>query len=182
MTTVLDGAGMSPVRQAVRSIAVGEARSFARDLGGSLAHVVVAATGRALDRRSGLAGGSVGLATVTDTGLVASPVRNAGTAPLPAIRDEVDRVVAATRAGSGGEHPAGLSAVVCVDPGIEGADEVAARCHAPLLVTAVCDADDPTMLRLAVTLEEAGPGTAADAEEILGAITRLLEHPYRRLL
>jgi hypothetical protein len=167
----------------------GEALSFARDLRGSLTHVLVAAAGRALETaavlRTRLASeqgaSGVGVVTVRAGEVVVWIVRGAGREPLPQLREEIDAILLAHREGrrvADAEGPAAL-AVVEREPG--AGSPAASVAGVPLVLEAESLRGDPTQLALSLHLE---PGVIdpAGAEALLFGIAQLLRRPYRRLL
>ena len=160
---------------------------FARDLGGSTLHVVVAAAGRALGTHADIArtlagdGGDpsrVGLRMAT--GRVAV-VRDAPTAKLPHLRDEVDRLI--RRAGNGRLTDADTAAapITVVDHGDGRSRAARPGGGTGCVLEFEPVVDDPQALRLTVDVGRSTIGPA-DATQFLETLARLLAHPYRRLV
>jgi hypothetical protein len=161
-----------------------EALCFARDLGGSLTHVLVAATGRALaaDPAPGDASRAnvVGLALGTSRPALVAALAGACDASLPALRAEID--AALRRALDIADVPPAKDPVAIVvvetDQPCAPVEELLRR--APCVLEAGSCAGDP--LTLALTLHaDRRVLDRARAEALLVRIARLLERPYRRL-
>jgi hypothetical protein len=162
-----------------------EALGFARDLGGSLTHVLVAAVGRALGRRAraGADGGvrdvfvAVSSAEQRISGVGYVP--GARDAPLPEVRDAVDDAMAD---GGATTRPTDHSAILVVQretPAVEAACPVPVG-SAAVLEACPCDGD-PLLLSLTLSADGAVLGRVS-ATELMTEIVRLVERPYRRLV
>lgn len=184
--TVLSGDPTTGRQSFEAQVPVAELHCFARDLGGSTLHVVVAAAGRALgwhpDVAGSLAGDGVDAARI---GIRVDPeriavVREASTAPLPQLRDEVDRVVGAARRGRLTGADTGEAPITVVDHGTAGLRDAPIETSGCLL-EAEPVADDPQALRLTLEVDPAAI-RPEDATRLLETLVRLLSHPYRRLV
>jgi len=168
------------------SIPASELLLFCRDLRGTVTDALVAATGRALSAHPEVgcvlrpAGTGVGVAVDTVAGVLVPVVRNATDGPLPQVRAEVTRLVAAARTGRLSPADVGGAAVTVYDSAPEaGSVGVEARtgcilvvdrlAHDSLDLTFFLKADDPE-----VGSEEAG--------RFFATLVRLLRHPYRLLV
>lgn len=161
-----------------------EALCFARDLGGSLTHVLVAAAGRALaagPTRGEVSGSTgVGLAVGTARSPFVAVLPGACDASLPALRAEID---AALRGGvdvaeaAPGDGPVALVVVETDQPRLP-TDELLRRASC-VLEAGPCEGD-PLTLALALHADRRALDPAR-AEALLGGIARLLARPYRRL-
>lgn len=163
-----------------------ELHCFARDLGGSTLHVVVAAVGRALGRHADIARSLAGdgadpcrVGIRVGTGQVAV-VRDAPTASLPHLRDEVDRVVGHARLGSLTGADTGPAPITVVDRGTRQR-RATARAASGCILEAGPVVDDPQALRLTLGVDRSAIGPE-DAMRLLETLARLLAHPYRRLV
>jgi hypothetical protein len=157
---------------------------FARDLGGSLTHVLVAATGRALAGfdRATPAGAlrRVGLAvTSREGGLWVAGIPGAADAPLPAVRDLVDAALA---------DPEAVELVVAESPTVVVVDrgtgdivvETLLGSAAAVLEAGPCEGDPG---RMPLTLRTDDALVAGEtSEDLVARIARLVERPYRRLV
>lgn len=186
MSTSIAGHHTERPRRVERSVALAEAESFARDLGGTLAHVLVAAVGRALEREPALGWAVAGLGADPAVAVVAPrgggrvllAVPEARDAPLPALRRLVDALLAGVRP-AGRVVEAGAPVVVAAVE-TAGAVPPTPAHDAEAAVRLVLAAPDALEGRLAVGLP-GRPGADA-ADDLLDAVARLLERPYRRLL
>lgn len=184
MTSVQRDAGVRRSTTVRATADAAEALCFARDLGGSLTHVVVAAAGRALGLLAppdAPAPGPQVAVLVTGDGqgrltLVPGAVR----APLPTVRAEVDdavlRGLSSTDIDAVGPQPA---LVVIVGEASEMVD-TDTRGGTRLLESGPADGD-PLTLALALHVG-ADPADVRYAERLLAHIVRLVERPYRRLV
>lgn len=160
-----------------------ELHLFCRDLRGTLTDALVAATGRALSAHPEVAcglrpaGTGVGVAVETAGGVVVPVVRNATDGPLPEVRAEVTRLVAAARTGRLRPSDVGGAAVTVCDCAPEVAIATRDGC---LLVLDQVQRDS-----VDITLVLGAYGSEADGEEagrFFATLVRLLQHPYRLLV
>lgn len=186
--TVGGDAATEPVTVVGTTVAAVEALCFARDLGGSLTHVIIAAAGRALAASPevkediGGPGGSDGIRIViAASGELRAPVvRGAASDPLPRLRAVTDSVLDEAREGrltSSGEH----AAITIVEHGVvPGPSDLAAPDAPCILEVGPLRGDPPVLeLRLHVDRRTLDP---VRADELLSRIASLVERPYRRLM
>ncbi len=168
------------------SIAAPELLLFCRDLRGTLIDVVVAAAGRALAASSatGRADRSdrtgVGVAVTTGSGVLVPVVRNATDAPLPQVRAEVARLVAAARASRLAPADVG-GAIVTVCDVQPGTGVGLLEPPAGWLLTVDRTGPDSPDLTLALSGDFSEIGVL-EAGRFFALLARLLRHPYRRLV
>lgn len=165
------------------TIATSELLLFCRDLRGTTTDVVVAATGRALALHPGLAGraeaAGVGVAVETAGCLLVPVVRNACEAPLPAVRDEVERVVGAALEGRLSPDDLGVAAVTVHDP-FPGTGGALPEALGGRVLSVDRAAGDSPELTLSLSVD--GSGAGDEAAPFFATLVRLLRHPYRRLV
>lgn len=164
------------------TIATSELLLFCRDLRGTTTDVLVAAAGRSLALHPGLGGGdaatAIGVAVEARGGLLVPVVRNAGEAPLPAIRDEVERVIGDALAGRLSPDDLGAAAVIVHDP-LPGAGAPLPEARGSY----VLGVDRPSRDAPELTLSLSADGSdAEEAAPFFAMLVRLLRHPYRRLV
>lgn len=166
------------------TIATSELLLFCRDLRGTTTDVLVAATGRSLALHSGLGGGEpaggVGVVVAGAGGLLVPVVRNAGEAPLPAVRDEVERVVGDALAGRLSPDDMGAAAVVVHDPFPDAGAALPEALGSYVLGVDRSSYDSPE-LTLSLSVDGAAAG-GEEAARFFAMLVRLLRHPYRRLV
>jgi hypothetical protein len=158
-----------------------ELQLFARDLGGTVTDVLVAAAGRALVVDApGDAVHGVGLAVGGPAGLVVPVVRNAAFAPLPEVRAAVRRLLTAAHAGATFADEPGAALVL---------DHIEVRPVGPVRVVepaggrVVLLASQPDGADLTLALvADARTVDRPTAERLLRVIVRFVERPYRRLV
>ncbi|MGL6280410.1 MAG: hypothetical protein ACRC50_12755 [Gaiella sp.] len=163
---------------ASRRVDVSEARSFARDLGGTLTHVLVAAAGRGLAASESGATDGVALAVARLDAVDVIVLPGACSAPLPRLRREIDAALGAAVHDHAHPDQAAL-AVLDVDAPPPVLDEVLDRSRYVLEATPC--GEDPRGLALVLHAE----GRDADrdrAEALLRSVSRFVERPYRRLV
>lgn len=180
MTSIHGDAATTRAPVASTSVDAAEALCFARDLGGSLTHVVVAAAGRALAAESRTEGATgVGLAVASARGIGVVDVPGATTAPLPQVRCEVDAALAGAGLDDVGLERS-LALVVVETEALHSPTPELLRRSACVLEAGPC-AGDP--LTLALTLHaDGGAVDREQAERLLARIGRLVARPYRRLV
>lgn len=174
-----------PPRTELRAtVEASELLLFSRDLRGTTTDVVVAATGRALAAHPVFAGAdaapAIGVTIESAGGLVVPVVRGAGQAPLPAIRDEVERVTRAALDGRLTADDLGAAAVIVHDPfpGAGASAPVGLGGRVLRVDRGACDSPELTL-----TLTAEGSGAAGEEAALFFAtLVRLLRHPYRRLV
>ncbi len=179
------GGGPSAPPRLEASISASELLLFCRDLRGTVTDVVVAAAGRALAAhpeihhatRSDAVG--IGVAVDTQGGVLVPVVRNA-TAPLPAVRAEVKRLVDAALAGELSSADIGEAAVTvhALEPDASTPRESAAVGCALTVDRTESDSPDITV---AFTVDGSEVG-GAEAGQFFATLVRLLRQPYRRLV
>jgi len=158
-----------------------ELQLFARDLGGTVTDVLVAAAGRALaiDAPDAAAGG-VGLAVGAPKGLVVPVVRNAAFAPLPEVRAEVRRLLTAAHAGATfADEPAATLVLDHIELRPVGPVRAVQPSGGQLVLLASQPDDADLTLALVADARTVDRPTA---ERLLRVIVRLVERPYRRLV
>lgn len=168
------------------TIATSELLLFCRDLRGTTTDVVVAATGRALALHPGLAGcdaaAGVGVAVETAGCVLVPVVRNAGEAPLPAVRDEVERVIGAALEGRLSPDDLGAAAVTVHDPFPGAGASLPESLGGRVLSVGRPSCDSPE-LTLSLSVDGSDADVAGDqAAPFFATLVRLLRHPYRRLV
>lgn len=166
------------------SVAAAELLLFCHDLRGSVTDVVVAATGRALAMHPGFArcqphdGMGVGVVVETVGALLVPVVWNAGDAPLPSVRDEVERLIEAALAGRLSQDDLGAPAVVVHDP-FPSAAGVLPEALGSRVLSVERPADDVPGLVLSLSVDTRD---GEEATAFFSTLVRLLTHPYRRLV
>jgi pyruvate dehydrogenase E2 component (dihydrolipoamide acetyltransferase) len=168
------------------SIPASELLLFCRDLRGTVTDALVAATGRALSAHPEVgcvlrpAGTGVGIAVDTDGGVLVPVVRNATDGPLPQVRAEVTRLVAAARTGRLSPADVGGAAVTVYECALdEGTAGAGAHTGCILVVDRLeCDSLD---LTLSLTSDDSEVGSE-EAGRFFATLVRLLQHPYRLLV
>lgn len=184
MTSIHDDALTAGPTVASTTVDVAEALCFARDLGGSLTHVLVAATGRALavaPVRSGAPPrATVALAVGSSPGAGVALLTGACGGSLPALRAEIDAALRGAVDAQAVSPDDDRVAILVVEsdrphPPVE---ELARR--APCVLEAGPCEGDPLTLALALHADRRVLDVAR-AEALLMGIARLLERPYRRL-
>jgi len=174
-----------PLDEFSATIGAAELLLFCRDLRGTLIDAAVAAAGRALsvqphgESALGVAGAGVGVAVETTEGTLVPVVRNAVDGLLPAVRDEVSRLIDAARAGRLAPSDIGGAAVtVCDSVPLIGAVAVEGR-NCILTVSGPRAGSGLVTLSLAV----GGSDVRTDvARTFFATVVRLLRHPYRLLV
>jgi hypothetical protein len=183
--TAIHGDAMTAVPTlASTTVDAAEALCFARDLGGSLTHVLVAAAGRALAVGPTLgetsASTTVGLVVGTMPSPFVAVLPGACAASLPALRAEIDAALRGgvdIPVGSPGDDPVALVIVETDRPRVP-TDELLHR--ASCVLEAGPYQGDPLTLMLALHADRRALDPAR-AEALLHRIARLLVRPYRRL-
>lgn len=166
------------------AIAAAELLLFCHDLRGTVTDVVVAATGRALAMHPGLTrcephcGAGVGVVVETSGALLVPVVRNAADAPLPAVRDEVERVIGDALAGQLSPDDVGVPTVTVYDP-FPSAAAVLPETLGGRVLSVERPAGDLPGLALSLSVDD---GDAEEVAAFFATLVRLLTHPYRRLV
>jgi hypothetical protein len=175
MSTSLAREGAGQANRIERSVALAEAVCFARDLGGTLVHVLLAAVGRAAGTDHGVGVGPAIAVALPATDALLVP--EACSAPLPRLRSVVDALLAGVRPAER-VAPDGLPAILVA---VEEPGEPSLAAPAGGSAVVLLALDDGTALagRLTVTVGRGGCPEAAD--RLLHEVAYLLEHPYRRL-
>jgi len=159
---------------------------FSRDLRGTVRDAVVAAAGRALLAGAETApavcqaGTGVGVAVDTGHGLLVPVVRNAGDDPLPQVRTDVARLVAAASTGTLAPAEIGGAAVTVCEC---RKDVRAVAAEAP--PSRILSLEWPGVDSLELTLfrGDGEPAAGGDGTGLFFAtLVRLLRHPYRLLV
>ncbi len=178
-------ANFVPLDELSATIGAAELLLFCRDLRGTLIDAAVAATGRALSVQSrggsslGAAGAGVGFAVETTAGTLVPVVRNAVDGLLPAVRDEVSRLVYAARSGRLAPSDVGGAAVtVCDSLPLAGA--IAADASGCVLAVSG-PRSGSGIVTLSLAVDDSGIGADA-ARAFFATLVRLLRHPYRLLV
>ena len=168
------------------SIPASELLLFCRDLRGTVTDALVAATGRALSAHPQVgcvlrsAGTGVGVAVDTAGGVLVPVVRNAADGPLPQVRAEVTRLVAAARTGRLSPADVGGAAVTVYDCAQEiGVVGIGAHTGCILVIDRLEYDSLDIMLSLAADDSEVG---SEEAGRLFATLVRLLKHPYRLLV
>jgi 2-oxoacid dehydrogenases acyltransferase (catalytic domain) len=187
LSTAIGRAGTAQTRELEHVISAAESTCFARDLGGTLMHVLVAAAGRALNHpsiawsRRDAREVSIGILVHTQLGPITPVVVGAGTESLPRVRAAVDRLVDVARTGE-------LSTTESIRPAVvvhvsrPGDLEPPAPVDGACVITASSALGEPPLLRLRVILAGDGAEARARAADLLADVAHLLECPYRRLV
>jgi hypothetical protein len=179
-----DALTAGPALALATTVDAAEALCFARDLGGSLTHVLVAATGRALAvdpvRTGASRPAAVALALGSSSTAGVAVLAGACDASLPALRGEIDAVLRGAVEAAGASSPDDPVAIVVVEtdrphPAVE---ELLRR--SPCVLEAGPCEGDPLTLALTLRADRRSLDPAR-AEALLGRIARLLAQPYRRL-
>lgn len=179
MTSVHEDAATAWPVVTTRTVDAAEAICFARDLGGSLSHVLVAAAGRALavdPTRRRRTVGAIGIVVASTSRVGVAIVPGASTDTLPVVRAQVDEALSERTLMDGSCEPPSLVVVEADELGSLRLNPTPAR-----VLEATAHDGDPLVLSL--TLRDHGAGAVPEeAERLLTAIARLVERPYRRLV
>lgn len=180
MTSIHGDAATTKSPVATTAVDAAEALCFARDLGGSLTDVVVAAAGRALAVEPLLEGATpVGLAVASGRRVEVVGVPGAPAAPLPRVRAEVSAALSGE--GADDVEAERWFALVVVDTeALHPPTQELLRRSTFVLEAGPCEGDP---LTLALTVHAHGEAVASEqAERLLARIVRLVQRPYRRLV
>jgi hypothetical protein len=173
-----------PLDEFTATIAASELMLFCRDLRGTLIDAVVVAAGRALAApppRGGMGGGKTGIGIVVETaeGPCVPVVRNALDGSLPAIRDEVSRLLEAARSGRLAPGDLGGAALTVCDS-VTPLGVVATDVRGGVL-TVRGPQEGSTLVTLSLVVD--GSDVGADvARHFFVSVVRMLRHPYRLLV
>ena len=158
---------------------------FCRDLRGTVVDAVVAAAGRALLANAETApatreaGTGVGVAVDTGNGLLVPVVRNAADDPLPRVRTDVSRLVAAARTGTLAPTEIGGAAVTVCERARDVRAVAAEACTSGILSLEWPGVD---ALELTLFRGDGEPAVGGDGTgQFFATLVRLLRHPYRLL-
>jgi pyruvate/2-oxoglutarate dehydrogenase complex dihydrolipoamide acyltransferase (E2) component len=172
-----------PLDEFTATIAASELMLFCRDLRGTLIDAAVVAAGRALaapPRLAWVGGGEtgIGIAVETAEGTCVPVVRNALDGSLPAIRDEVSRLLEAARSGRLAPGDVGGAAVTVCDV-VTPLGVAAAEVRGGIL-TVRGPQQGSALVTLSLVVD--GSDVRADVARLFFvSVVRMLRHPYRLL-
>lgn len=184
MTSIHDDAATTGPVLATTAVDAAEALCFARDLGGTLTHVLVAAAGRALAAEPTLGkrlrSAEVGLAVTSAQRGGVAVVPGARDASLPQLRAEIDVLQRGSQGGRSVAADDHVAIVVVETEELRAPAPERLRRASCVLEVGWCEGDP---LTLVLTLHaDRETVDVARAELLLARIARLVERPYRRLV